>query len=88
MGKRGEIPAECPSCDDDWKEIDIWVNKSNVCHVPIIPKGKEKVLTVTFSMLYDEHGTYFSTANGHNPVNRVEILRDGKLYTVPVRLAD
>ncbi len=76
------------SSDDDWKDIDVWVNKSHVCHVPLIPKGKEKVETVTFSMLYDEHGNYFSTSNGKNPINRVEIVRDGRIYTVPVRLAD
>ena len=76
------------SSDDDWKDIDVWVNKSHVCHVAIIPKGKEKVETLNFAMLYDSHGTYFTTANGKNPINRVEVLRDGKLYTVPVRLAD
>jgi hypothetical protein len=76
------------SSDDDWKDIDVWVNKSHVCHVPIIPKGKEKVETIAFAMLYDAKGSYFSTANGNNPINRVEILREGKLYTIPVRLAD
>jgi len=76
------------SSDDDWKDIDVWVNKSHVCHVPLIPKGKEKVETVAFAMLYDAHGSYFSTENGKNPINRVEIVRDGKIYTVPVRLAD
>jgi hypothetical protein len=74
--------------EDDWKDIDIWVNKSHVCHIPLIPKGKEKVETISFSMLFDEHGNFFSTQNGKNPVNRVEIVRDGKIYTVPVRLAD
>jgi hypothetical protein len=76
------------SSDDDWKDIDVWVNKSHVCHVPLIPKGKEKVETLAFAMLYNAHGSYFSTENGKNPVNRVEILRDGKVYTVPVRLAE
>jgi hypothetical protein len=76
------------SSEDDWKDIDIWVNKSHVCHVANIPKGKEKVETIAFAMLYDAHGSYFSTDNGKNPVNRVEIVRDGKIYTVPVRLAD
>jgi hypothetical protein len=99
-GKGGEISGRAEvdvmlghiqilnSSNDDWKEIDIWVNKSHVCHVPIIPKGKEKVETIVFAMLYDAHGSYFSTENGKNPVNRVEIVREGKIYTVPVRLAD
>jgi hypothetical protein len=76
------------SSPDDWKDIDIWVNRSHVCHVPIIPKGKEKVETIMFSMLYDAKGNYFTTQGGKTPVNRVEILKDGKLYTLPLRLAD
>ena len=99
-GKGGEIAGRAEvdtmmtnlqllnSSEDDWKDIDVWVNKSHVCHIPLIPKGKEKVETISFSMLYDEHGNYFTTQNGKNPVNRVEIVRDGKIYTVPVRLAD
>jgi len=76
------------SSDDDWKDIDVWVNQSHVCHVPLIPKGKQKVETIAFAMMYNAQGNYFSTQNGKNPLNRVEIFREGKLYTVPVRLAD
>jgi len=76
------------SSPEDWKEIDVWVNRTNVCHVPIIPTGKEKVETIMFSMLYDSSGNYFKTEGGKKPVNRVEILKDGKLYTIPLRLAD
>ena len=76
------------SSPEDWKEIDIWVNRSHVCHVPIIPKGKEKVETINFAMLYNAKGDYFTTQGGKTPVNRVEMLRDGKLYTIPLRLAD
>ena len=76
------------SSDDDWKDVDVWVNKSHVCHVPLIAKGKQTVKTIAFAMMYDEKGNYFTTQNGKNPLNRVEIFREGKLYTVPVRLAD
>jgi hypothetical protein len=76
------------SSPQDWKEIDVWVNRSHVCHVPIIPAGKEKVETIMFSMLYDATGNYFTTEGGKKPVNRVEILKDGKLYAIPIRLAD
>jgi hypothetical protein len=27
LGKRGEIPGGCPSCDDDWKEIRLEVQR-------------------------------------------------------------
>jgi hypothetical protein len=74
--------------DDDWKDVDIWVNQSYVCHVPLIAKGKITVKTVAFGMLFNAKGDSFSTDGGKNPINRVEIARDGKLYTVPMRLAD
>ncbi|HSZ54106.1 MAG TPA: hypothetical protein VK797_00475 [Tepidisphaeraceae bacterium] len=76
------------SGDDDWKEVDVWVNQSYVCHVPLIPRGKLTVKTVAFGMLFDAKGDSFSTQGGKNPVNRIEVARDGKLYTIPMRLAD
>lgn len=74
--------------DEDWKDIDIWVNQLYVCHVPLIAKGKQKVETIAFAMLYDAKGNYFSTNGGKNPVNRVQVFRNRKLYDIPVRLAD
>jgi hypothetical protein len=76
------------SGDDDWKDVDIWVNASYVCHIPLIPKGKLTVKTIAFGMLFDAKGNSFSTEGGKNPVNRVEVSHDGKLYTIPMRLAD
>jgi hypothetical protein len=76
------------SGDDDWKEIDVWVNQSYVCHIPLIPKGKLTVKTIAFGMLFDQKGNSFSTQGGRNPINRIEIAYDGKLYVVPMRLAD
>jgi len=74
--------------NEDWKDIDIWVNQSYVCHVPLISKAKQKVETIAFAMLYDGKGNYFSTNGGKNPVNRVEIYHNGKVYDIPVKLAD
>lgn len=76
------------SGDDDWKDVDIWVNATYVCHVPLIPKGKLTVKTIAFGMLFDARGNSFSTEGGKNPVNRVEVARNGKLYAIPMRLAD
>jgi hypothetical protein len=74
--------------DQDWKNIDIWVNQSYVCHVPNIPAGKQKVETVEFEMLYNAKGDFFSTNGGKNPINLVEIYRDGKLSQIPISMAD
>ena len=76
------------SSDEDWKDIDIWVNQSFVCHVPMIPKGKQRVETVGFEMLYNGIGDFFTTAGGKNPVTLVEMRRNGKVYQIPIVLAD
>lgn len=76
------------SSDEDWNDIEVWVNQSYVCHVPSIPKGKLKVETVQFEMLYNVKGDYFTTQGGKTPVSSVEVKRDGKLYQVPLVLAD
>lgn len=74
--------------DEDWNNIEIWVNQNYVCHVPSIPKGKQKVETIGFEMLYNASGDYFSTAGGKNPVNLIEMRRNGKVYQLPIVLAD
>ena len=76
------------SSEEDWNNIDIWVNQSYVCHVSSIPKGKEKVETIDFTMLYNDKGDYFTTDGGKNPVTLVEIRKDGKFMQVPIRMAE
>ena len=74
--------------DRDWNNIDVWVNHSYVCHVPKIPKGKQKVETLNFQMLYNAQGDYFWTDGGKHPMREVEMVRDGKIYQIPLVLAD
>jgi hypothetical protein len=76
------------SSDEDWNDIDIWVNRSYVCHIPSIPKGKLKVETVQFQMLYNISGDFFDTKDGKNPVNLVEMNHDGKMYQLALKMAD
>lgn len=73
---------------EDWKNIDIWVNQGYVCHLPIISHTKDKVETLDFEMLYNSQGHYFGTRNGQNPVQQVEMVKDGKVYEIPLALAD
>ena len=72
----------------DWTDIDLWVNRSYVVHIPRLSKAKEKVETINFTMLYDAQGHSFSTDGGKNPMKDVEIVRDGKVYQIPLALAD
>jgi hypothetical protein len=74
--------------NQDWSNIDLWVNKCYVVHIPKISKAKEKVETINFGMLYDAQGHSFSTDGGKNPMKQVEIVRDGKVYQIPLALAD
>lgn len=76
------------SSDEDWKDIEIWVNQSYVCHIPNIPKGKQRVETVGFEMLFNVNGDYFTTNGGKNPITLVEMRRNGKVYQLPIVLAD
>jgi len=74
--------------EEDWDDVEIWVNQKYVCWLPKIQKGKQRVETITFQMLYDADGNYFWTDNGKNPVKQVEMYRNGKLYTIPSFMAE
>lgn len=74
--------------DEDWDNIEVWVNRNYVCFIPVLEKGKARVKTLNFQMLYDDSGNYFWTDNGKNPIQTVEIYRNGKMYTVPTNMGD
>ncbi|HEX4125205.1 MAG TPA: hypothetical protein VHY37_10805 [Tepidisphaeraceae bacterium] len=74
--------------DQDWHDVDIWVNQNYVCHVPVIQKGDSSEKVLNFTMLYDANGEYFWTAGGTIPVKKLEMVRDGKIYNIPFALAD
>ena len=70
--------------NEDWKDVDVWVNGGYVVHLPRVEKGRLK--TIHFAMLYDAKGKAFPT-NG-TLVKKVEVLRDGTIYDVRVQLAE
>lgn len=72
--------------DENWSDIEVWVNEKYVVSVPKMPRNQLKRLN--FQMLYDEKGNYFPINNMKTRVTKVEIYRDGKMYDVPLRLAD
>lgn len=74
--------------EEDWDNVEVWVNHKYVCWVPKIEKGKQRVKTLPFQMLYDGEGNYFWTDHGKNPVQEVELYRNGKLYTIPAKMAE
>jgi hypothetical protein len=70
--------------NEDWKDVDVWVNGAYVVHLPRVEKGRLK--TINFAMLYDAKGKAFPT--NRTLVKKVEVLRDGTMYDVRVQLAE
>lgn len=69
--------------DEDWSDVEVWVNRKYVCHVPKMESRKLK--EVHFPMLYDETGAYFPFDNKQTRVETVEIFRDGTMYALIVK---
>ena len=72
--------------DEQWDDVEIWVNQKYVVHLPKMEPNKLK--TLNFQMLFDDKGNYFPINNRKVLVEKVEMLRDGKMYDIPVRLGD
>ena len=71
---------------DEWTDVEVWVNQNYVVHLPKMERSKLK--TIPFRAMYDDKGKNFPTDNSKTLVKKIEILRDGKVYDVPVRLGD
>jgi len=54
------------------------------------PAHGQRVKTLNFQMLYDDKGHYFPTDNStpDRMIQQLEMVRGGKVYTIPVKLAD
>jgi hypothetical protein len=72
--------------DQDWKDVEVWVNQK---YVVFLPKMEKKLLKrLPFEMLFDEAGAYFPKDNNKVMMNKVELYKDGKMYDLPLQLAD
>jgi hypothetical protein len=76
--------------DQDWDDIEVWVNKLFVVNVSRLEKGAPAVRTIHFDMLFDGAGQSFPTNNldPRDQIHKLEIYHDGKMYDVRVGLAD
>jgi hypothetical protein len=77
--------------DEEWRDVEVWINGTHVVFLPVMQpplNGQPRLKTLHFQMIFDDKGNYFPLDNKKILVNKVEILRDGKLYNVPVRQAD
>ena len=76
--------------DADWDNVEIWANRQYVCFVPKIEAKGKRVKTIEFQMLYDGNGQHFPTDNGSpaKQIQKLEMVKDGKIYSIPLKLAD
>jgi hypothetical protein len=76
--------------DEDWNNVELWINKQYVLFLPKVEKGAQSIKTLNFQMFFNDRGQSFPTNNipADNQVHSVEVLRDGKLYAIRTQLAD
>jgi hypothetical protein len=76
--------------DEDWNNVELWINKQYVVFLPKVGKGAQSIETINFQMIFNDKGQSFPTNNIplDNQVHTVELMRDGKLYAVRTQLAD
>jgi hypothetical protein len=75
--------------NDDWNDVEIWLNKKYVIMVPQIPAHAARAEMISFKTIYDQNGNYFPLDSSVTPIDTIEMYRDGKMYSLgPVKLPD
>ena len=72
--------------DEDWPNVELWVNQEYCVFLPRMEKHKLKRLP--FQMIFDDNGLSFPTDNKITRITKLEMFRDGKMYDVRMQLAD
>jgi hypothetical protein len=68
----------------DWADTEIWLNQKYVVFIAKIASMEDKKLD--FGMFFDGYGNPFDTNGGQNPVQTIEIFRNGKMYSVKLQM--
>jgi hypothetical protein len=74
--------------DQDWDDVEVWVNQQYVVWLPKLKARAGKVTTIPFQAIYNDSGHSFPTDNSVTLVNKVEVYYGGKMYDVTCKLAD
>jgi hypothetical protein len=76
--------------DEDWDNVELWLNRTFVVFVPKIPAHGDRVKTLNFQMFFDDRGHYFPLDNStpDRMVQQLEMVRGGQVYSIPVKIAD
>jgi hypothetical protein len=77
------------SSTEDWKNVEIWLNKKYVIFIPVVPAQAAHVEMLDFKSIYDQNGNSFPLDSAVTPIDTVEMFKDGKMYSLgQPRLAD
>jgi hypothetical protein len=71
---------------EEMDDLEVWINEKYVFHATKWPPRTLK--KVNFATLYDRDGRPFPMDNQKVRITKIEILKDGKLYNVPTKLAE
>jgi len=72
--------------DEDWSDVEIWINKSWVVHLPAMERTKLK--RIPFSAIFNDAGQSFPKSTKVARMEIVEVYHGGKMYDVRLQLAD
>lgn len=81
-----EIEIVNLSKTQDYKDVELWLNRKYVVFLPKMEKDVLKVLN--FNMIYDRDGNFFTVSKEAPRIERMEMVMGGKVYEVPTQLAD
>jgi hypothetical protein len=76
------------SSNEDWTNVEIWLNKQYVVLLPKVQANAAQMEEISLDYIFDQHGKYFPENSEENPINSVEMFKDGKMYTLGLQLAD
>lgn len=72
--------------EEDWTDAEVWLNKDYVVYVPTIETGTSRMKSLDFRMFYDNQGNHFPLSKTF--VTQLEIVRGGKVYSLPFNPAE
>ena len=75
---------------DAWTGVELWVNGRYVVFVPKVESMAQTSKTLNFEMLYYAAGKSFPTdnVNADSMIQKIQVLREGKLYDLKAVPAD
>ena len=71
---------------EEMDDLEVWINEKYAFHATKWPAKSLK--KINFATLYDRDGKPFPIDNQKMRISKIEVLKDGKLFNVPMKLAE